>query len=362
MIQLSSTSVEKYTHGADVNQSGLESNDSKGLDEASADWKTQLSQSKMTTAELLRRLELNSHPLASTDAEKLFELRVPPAYLEKIRKGDPNDPLLLQILPQKAEHLTVPGYTEQPLDEQNYTPVKGLLHKYTNRVLLITSAACAINCRYCFRRNFPYAEHRQSRADWQAALDYIRQTKELDEVILSGGDPLIQTNGYLLWLLNEIDAIEHITRIRIHTRMLTSMPERMDAPLLAGLSALKTATVIVSHCNHPNELGDDLQDMFSKLKAANVTLLNQAVLLKNVNDDAQVLAELSKALFKLGILPYYLFLLDPVSGAAHFDMPLERAQRIYQDLQSRLPGYLVPRLSIEIPGQASKTLVNLSQT
>ena len=359
MIQLSSTSVEKYTHGADVNQSGLENTDLTRHEGSSTDWKTRLSQSKMSTAELLRRLELDSHPLASSDAEKLFELRVPPAYLGKIRKGDPNDPLLLQILPQQAEHLTVPGFTEQPLDEQNYTPVKGLLHKYANRVLLITSAACAINCRYCFRRNFPYAEHRQSRADWQDALDYIRRTKELDEVILSGGDPLIQNNGYLLWLLNEIDAIEHITRIRIHTRMLSSMPERMDATLLSGLSALKTATVIVSHCNHPNELGEELVPMFAQLKAANITLLNQSVLLKNVNDDPKVLAELSKALFKLGILPYYLFLLDPVSGAAHFDISVEAARQIYQDLQSRLPGYLVPRLSIEIPGQASKTLVNL---
>jgi EF-P beta-lysylation protein EpmB len=355
MIQRSSTSVEIYPSVQDDNIPQIRATE---LD--SVDWKAKLSQSRINTAELLRYLELENHPLANSEAEKLFELRVPAGYLGKIRKGDPNDPLLLQILPQAAEHLSVAGFSDNPLDEQNYTPVKGVLHKYANRVLLITSAACAINCRYCFRRNFPYAEHRQSRADWQEALDYIRRTPELDEVILSGGDPLIQKNSYLLWLLNELDAIEHISRIRIHTRMLTALPERMDDRLLAGLIDLKTATVIVSHCNHPNELGDDLHAMFSRLKAANITLLNQAVLLKNINDDAQVLARLSKELFRLGILPYYLFMLDPVSGAAHFNVSEESARAIYQQLQSMLPGYLVPRLAREIPGRTSKTLVNLS--
>tara|TARA_R110001592_G_scaffold7126_4_gene40183 strand:- start:14481 stop:15512 length:1032 start_codon:yes stop_codon:yes gene_type:complete len=339
MIQLSTTSVENYA--------------------SSSDWKAHLSQSKITCAELLSYLNLESHPLANSEAEKLFELRVPRGYLNKIKKGDPSDPLLLQILPQNKEFLEVTGFTDNPLDEGKYNPVRGLFHKYENRVLLIASSTCAINCRYCFRRTFPYDEHRQSRSDWQAALDYIRSNKQVDEVIFSGGDPLIQTNQSLLWLLNEVDSIKHISRIRIHTRMLTSLPERLDDDLYNGLKALKTALVIVTHCNHPNELGEDLLPTFAKLKQANITLLNQSVLLKEVNNDASILRELSKQLFQLGILPYYLFLLDPVAGAAHFEVSALDAKRLYLELQSMLPGYLVPRLSKEDPGKASKTLVNL---
>ena len=264
MIQLSTTSVETYA--------------------PSSDWKIHLSQSKTTTSELLSYLGIEEHPLANTEAEKLFELRVPKAYLDKIKKGDPLDPLLLQILPQNKELLEVDGFTDNPLDEGKYNPVRGLFHKYKNRVLLIASSTCAINCRYCFRRTFPYDEHRQSRSDWQAALDYIRSNKQLDEVIFSGGDPLIQTNQSLLWLLQEVDNIEHIDRIRIHTRMLTSLPERLDNQLFEGFKSLSTPLVIVTHCNHPNELGDDLKPIFDKLRSANITLLNQSVLLKQVKN------------------------------------------------------------------------------
>ena len=339
MIQLSTTSVESYP--------------------SSSDWKVQLSQSKMTSAELLSYLKLDEHPLVDPEAEKLFELRVPEAYLNKIKKGDPTDPLLLQILPQNKEFLEVPGFSDNPLDEGKYNPVRGLFHKYENRVLLIASSTCAINCRYCFRRTFPYDEHRQSRSDWQEALDYIRSNKQIDEVIFSGGDPLIQTNQSLLWLLSEVDSIKHITRIRIHTRMLTSLPDRLDEELYIGLKALKTSLVIVTHCNHPNELGSDLLPIFKKLKLANITLLNQSVLLKDINNDASILSELSKKLFHLGILPYYLFLLDPVAGSAHFEVSDYDAKRLYKELQAKLPGYLVPRLSKEEPGNTSKTLVNL---
>lgn len=338
MIQLSTTSVETYT--------------------PTPNWKESLIQSKMTTSELLSYLELDTHPLASSEAEKLFELRVPKAYLNKIKKGNPSDPLLLQILPQRSEFIRVEGFSDNPLDESDYNPVRGLFHKYENRVLLIASSTCAINCRYCFRRTFPYEDHRQSRSDWQAALDYIQANKDLDEVIFSGGDPLIQTNHSLLWLLNEVDSIKHITRIRIHTRMLTSLPERLDEALLDGLIALNTPLVIVTHCNHPNELGDDLKPVFDKLRSANITLLNQSVLLKQVNDHAATLCELSKKLFEFGILPYYLFLLDPVSGSAHFEIPKAEASQLYRELQSKLPGYLLPRLSVEIAGKPSKTLVN----
>lgn len=338
MIQLSTTSVESYT--------------------TRSDWKVRLSQSKITTAELLEYLEIESHPLANSEAEKLFELRVPAFYLSKIRKGDINDPLLLQILPQNQEFNQVDGFTDNPLDEAKYTPVKGVFHKYKNRVLLIASSTCAINCRYCFRRTFPYDEHRQSRSEWQAGLDYIRSRKEVDEVILSGGDPLIQNNTSLLWLLKQLDDIPHITRLRIHTRILTSLPERLDDELFTGLKQLITPLVIVTHCNHPNELGDDLISVFSRLRSANITLLNQSVLLRHVNNDVSTLQQLSKALFKLGILPYYLFLLDTVSGVAHFNIPLNEAKQLHKKLQGNLPGYLLPRLSVEIPGRSSKTLIN----
>lgn len=340
MIQLSTTSVEEYA--------------------SSSSWKEQLSQSKMTTQALLDYLGLDFHPLANSEAEKLFELRVPLAYLKKIKKKDPLDPLLLQILPQSQELIDVPGYTDNPLDETDYSPIKGLIHKYENRVLLVASSACAINCRYCFRRTFAYEEHRQSRYDWQKALEYIQKNLHIDEVILSGGDPLIQTNSSLLWLLNEIDSIDHIKRIRIHTRILTSLPDRLDKELLKGLAALSASLVIVTHCNHPNELGEDLRTTFNQLRSANITLLNQSVLLKDINDDVDILMTLSKELFQLGILPYYLFLLDTVSGAAHFNMSETAAKKLYLRLQSTLPGYLVPKLSIEIPGKPSKTLINIS--
>lgn len=338
MIQLSTTSVENYT--------------------TTSQWKAQLSQSRITCASLLKHLELESHPLASSEAEKLFELRVPPRYLSKIKKGDPNDPLLLQILPQKQEFIEAPGFSDNPLDESEYNPVQGLFHKYKNRVLLIASATCAINCRYCFRRTFPYEEHRQAKEDWQAAIDYIRRNKDVDEVILSGGDPLIQSNRSLLWLLTQLDSIEHVTRLRIHTRILTSLPERLDDELFSGLSNLNTDLVMVTHCNHPNELGEDLAETFTRLRSANIVLLNQSVLLKDINNKVEILNQLSKQLFALGILPYYLFLLDKVSGASHFQVPILEAKQLYRSLQATLPGYLLPRLSAEIPGYPSKTLVN----
>jgi len=367
MIQLSTTSVENNT--PDITNRKPIATDSNtnnvvttpGHVEASTDnnWKKLLSQSRISTSSLLKRLDLEHHPLANAEAEKLFELRVPQPYIDKIEKGNPNDPLLLQVLPQLAEHLNVDGYTEDPLDEESFTPVRGLIHKYENRVLLISSATCAINCRYCFRRSFPYQEHTQSKKEWQAALDYILENKDIDEVILSGGDPLINSNQYLFWLLNEIDSIPHIERIRIHTRMMISLPQRIDTEFIKGVENLKTQLVIVTHVNHPNELGFELYSPLSELKKNGVLLLNQAVLLRSVNDTPEVQSELSKALFNFGIIPYYIFMLDPISGAAHFDVSKKEAHRIYEAMLSKLPGYLVPRLSVEIPGRSSKTPLGL---
>jgi len=347
MIQLSSIPVENKT-------------DSIKNTKSTDDWKTLLSQSSMSTQSLLAAVQLEEHPLACSKAEKLFELRVPKPYLDKIEKGNINDPLLLQVLPQKSEHNTVSGFTSDPLNEDQYSPVKGLIHKYKSRVLLISSSACAINCRYCFRRTFPYSEHKQSKNDWQAALNYIRNNPQINEVILSGGDPLTHNNDYLFWLLSEIDEIDHIKRIRIHSRLLTSLPQRVDIDFLHGLEKIKSKLVLVTHCNHPNEIDAVVESKFEALISRGVTLLNQSVLLRSVNDNAETLSILSETLFKAGVQPYYLFIFDPVSGAAHFNISLQGARKIYQELLSILPGYLVPKLSVEIPGQRSKTPVGLT--
>ncbi len=322
------------------------------------DWKELLSQSKLSTQDLLKLVRLEKHPLASESAEKLFELRVPKPYLDKIEKGKADDPLLLQILPQLAEHTNTAGFTNDPLEEEKYSPVKGVIHKYENRVLLIASSTCVINCRYCFRRNFPYSEHTQSKSDWQEALDYIRKNDSITEVILSGGDPLIHSNNYLFWLLGEIDQLTHVKRIRIHSRLIVSLPQRIDAEFIKALGEINKPIIIVMHCNHPNELGDELALATQQLSDLNVTLLNQSVLLRSINDQAEILKQLSEGLFEIGVLPYYLFILDKVTGTAHFEISISEAKKIHQALQASLPGYLVPRLTIEVPGQESKTSIS----
>ena len=321
-------------------------------------WKQQLKQSRLSTTQLLQKLGHEDHPLANEGAESLFELMVPPVFLNKIEYGNPEDPLLLQVLPQNNEFAQIAGYIEDPLLEKSYSPAKGLIHKYKNRVLLITNSTCAINCRYCFRRNFPYEQHRQSRSDWKEALAYIEQNDQLDEVILSGGEPLLLSNTPLFELINKIDKITHVKRIRIHTRLLTTIPSRIDTVFLKEIKKLNKNLIIVLHTNHANELGLEHKSVFKQLRQCNITLLNQAVLLKNVNDDSDTLKNLSLKLFEYDVIPYYLFLLDKVTGTAHFDLPLPRAKTIYKELQGKLPGYLVPRLSVEEPGNESKSLVS----
>lgn len=319
-----------------------------------ADWKAILGNSRMTTEQLLNSVGLGTHPLTNSQAEKLFELRVPGPYLDKIEYGNPEDPLLLQVLPQAAELLKHEDYSDDPLAEADATANTGLLHKYKSRVLLITTQSCAIHCRYCFRRNFPYEQHRQSTQDWQQAFDYIKQDQDVNEVILSGGDPLTLNNDYLLKLLIELDQLPNIKRIRIHSRLISSLPQRIDGDLIDGLSKLSKKLIVVMHCNHSNELDDDVGRAIAALKTLDITLLNQSVLLKGINDDARVLAKLSEKLFDYGVMPYYLFTLDKVSGAAHFDLPAKEIRNIYQSLLGKLPGFLVPKLMSEIPGKKSK--------
>ncbi|KZX77679.1 hypothetical protein A3715_00710 [Oleiphilus sp. HI0009] len=320
------------------------------------DWQSIYSQSTLTVGDLLTQLGLDAHPLA-TQQTLDFPLRAPQPYLDKIKPNSPNDPLLLQVLPQTREFEQVDGFTAEPLLEQDYSPVPGLIHKYQSRVLLVLTQACAIHCRYCFRRNFPYSEHQQSRKQWDKALAYILENKQINEVILSGGDPLSLPDKYLSDLLHRIDSIAHIKRIRIHTRMLPSLPQRISDPFIEILKTLNSNIVFVAHCNHENELGDDTAIAFRKLKAVGVTLLNQSVLLKDINDNAGILQNLSEKLFDQGVLPYYLFTLDKVDGAAHFDLSREKAKEIYKQLSSLLPGFLLPKLAEECPGETSKSIL-----
>ena len=320
-------------------------------------WKTILRESTISKQALLARLKLDRHPLLDELAPS-FPLRVPAPFLDKMETGNPNDPLLLQVLPQARESLPVDGYTMEPLLEQDFSPVPGLIHKYSSRALLILTQACAIHCRYCFRRNFPYSEHQQSRSEWSKALDYVASNAYINEIILSGGDPLSLSDSALDALLKQIDKIPTVSRIRIHTRMLPSLPQRITQELLNRLSGLRCKVVLVAHCNHPNELAEDTAFAFRQLKQHGVTLLNQSVLLRDVNDAPRKLAQLSERLFEQGVLPYYLFTLDKVAGAAHFDLDREEAKRIYQELCALLPGFLTPKLAEEQPGEQSKRVLS----
>ncbi|GHE20466.1 EF-P beta-lysylation protein EpmB [Halomonas urumqiensis] len=319
-------------------------------------WQAQLAGAIRDPRELCRRLGLEDAWLAGAQTgHALFEVRVPEAFVARMRHGDANDPLLRQVLPLGEERLAREGYVSDPLAEAEHTSSRGLIHKYAGRVLLITSPACAVNCRYCFRRHFPYAENSPSRAQWDATLDALRDDPSISEAILSGGDPLAANDRQLAWLVARLEAIPHLKRLRIHTRLPVVIPDRIDEALLGWLDATRLQKVVVLHINHAQEIDDAVIAACARLKRAGVTLLNQSVLLRGVNDTTDALAELSERLFEAGILPYYLHVLDPVAGAAHFDVPDDEARERVAELRKRLPGFLMPRLVREVPGEASKT-------
>ncbi|GEK50724.1 EF-P beta-lysylation protein EpmB [Vreelandella venusta] len=321
-----------------------------------ASWQRQLSQAIRDPATLCKRLNLDDSwlPGAAT-GHQLFEICVPDAYLTRIAPDDPNDPLLRQVLPVSDEAATPQGYVIDPLEEAEHQPVKGLIHKYANRVLLIASPNCAINCRYCFRRHFPYSDNSPSRAQWQEALDYLRIDTSLNEAILSGGDPLAANDRQLAWLVEQLENIPHLKRLRIHTRLPVVIPDRIDDALVGWLAATRLQKVMVLHINHANEIDQAVINACTRLKQAGVTLLNQSVLLRGINDSVSTLATLSERLFEAGVLPYYLHVVDPVQGAAHFDVPDAEAKALVKQLLEHLPGFLMPRLVREVPGKASKT-------
>lgn len=305
--------------------------------------------------ELVTELGLDPELIAAaTAAGSTFRLRVPRSYLARIRPGDPDDPLLRQVLPMGAELTNTADYTPDPLGEHAALRAPGLLQKYHGRVLLITTSACAIHCRYCFRREFPYAEQTSESSRWSEALDEIARDGSIEEIILSGGDPLSLSDSRLATLTDALQRIPHVRRLRVHTRQPVVLPSRVDAGLTQWLIQLRLPVVFVLHVNHPNEIDADVRAACAELRDSGVTLLNQTVLLRGVNDDPNVLAELSRRLFEAGVLPYYLHVLDRVRGAAHFDVPEERARLIAGQLAAQLPGYLVPRLAREIYGAPAK--------
>ncbi|AHG77665.1 EF-P beta-lysylation protein EpmB [Mannheimia varigena] len=319
-------------------------------------WLTELAQAFNNPIDLLQFLNLNPADFeADIAARKLFALRVPRAFAEKMEKGNPNDPLFLQAMSLQAEFVETEGFVADPLEEQQ-SPAPNILHKYHNRLLFMVKNSCAINCRYCFRRHFPYDEVKSGKAVWAESLLYIAAHSELEEVIFSGGDPLMAKDSELDWLLNEIEQIPHIKTLRIHSRLPVVIPNRITAELCDRLSQSRLNVVLVTHINHANEIDAQFAEKMEKLKNAGVVLLNQSVMLKGINDNAQTLKTLSDRLFEVGILPYYLHLFDKVSGASHFYIEDAQAVEIYRELQKITSGYLVPKLAREIAKEPNKTL------
>jgi EF-P beta-lysylation protein EpmB len=305
-------------------------------------------------AELLRLLDLAPTALGAP-ADTAFPLLVPRGFVARMRKGDPHDPLLRQVWPLAAEREQVAGFDSDPVREQGLA-TRGLIRKYAGRALLIASGTCPVHCRYCFRREFPYAAQLAARADWSVAIERLRGMRDVREAILSGGDPLSLSNRRLSELLARL-ADTAITTVRIHTRFPIVIPERIDDGLLRVLRDTRLRTVVVVHTNHANELDASVERALLALRAPLMTLLNQSVLLRGINDDGDALAALSERLFACGVLPYYLHLLDRVAGAAHFEVDEDSGRRLVGELRAHLPGYLVPRLVRETPGELSKTPV-----
>jgi EF-P beta-lysylation protein EpmB len=295
---------------------------------------------------------------ASAAAAAAFRLRVPHSFLARIHPGDPADPLLRQILPVAAELDPAPGFVLDPVGDAQALHRPGLLRKYRGRALLLASGACAVHCRYCFRRHFPYGEQGLAKSAHAEALAALAADPGIEEVILSGGDPLVLPTATLAALLQDLAALPHLKRLRIHSRVPVVAPERLDSDLLDALTATRLRPVVVIHANHPQELeGEAVAAALAGLHQRRLPLLNQSVLLRGVNDCAATLAGLSEALFDHGVLPYYLHLLDRVAGAAHFEVPEAEARALHTELRARLPGYLVPRLVREVAGAPAKVPV-----
>jgi len=320
-----------------------------------ARWQQALTAAIRDPGELCARLDLPSAITeAARQAAKLFPLLVPESFLARMQRGDLHDPLLRQVLPLAAEFDEVPGFVTDPVADDAARTVPGMLQKYAGRALLITTGACAVHCRYCFRRHYPYADEPRQLADWEPAFAALEADSTLHEVLLSGGDPLMLTDARLSAFLDRLESIPHLTRLRIHTRLPIVLPSRVTSELIERLQQSRLTVFVVLHANHGNELVDDCADMVRQLVRSGITTLNQAVLLRGVNDELESLAVLCERLIDLGVLPYYLHQLDRVQGAAHFAVPDEVGLSLIKELRQRLPGYAVPEFVREVAGAASK--------
>lgn len=293
----------------------------------------------------------------SREAANGFAMRVTASYARQMRPGDADDPLLRQVLPLAEELLSPPGFSEDPVGDGCARQLPGLLQKYPGRALLLVTAACPLHCRYCFRRAYPYAGDRLTGERLEAILAQLRGDPTLHELILSGGDPLMVEDQRLAALLERLATLPQLRRVRIHSRVPVALPERITPQLCSLLAGYRLPLVLVLHCNHPRELSPEVAEGLAALRRAGVSLLNQAVLLRGVNADQTTLCELSERLFACGVLPYYLHLLDRVTGSAHFAVSAEQGRELIARLRHVLPGYLVPRLVREVAGEGCKTPV-----
>lgn len=324
-------------------------------------WQSQLNDLITDPLTLIEMLGLNQNDLLNGAllASNQFKLRVPRAFVAKMQPNNPLDPLLLQVLPHHLELEEHPEFVTDPLGEEAANQLPGVLHKYRSRFLLTLTGACAVHCRYCFRRHFPYQENLPKDQDWPLIQQHLLSHREVNEVILSGGDPLSLSNRKISLWLDRLETIDQLKIIRIHTRVPIVIPNRLDQDLLTRLKNSRLHVILVIHSNHPNELDDFTQAKLLEAKRAGITVLNQAVLLKGVNDSVQILSNLSYKLLDAGVLPYYLHVLDKVKGAHHFDLDAAHISELYTDLLATLPGYLVPKLVREIAGEPNKTPISL---
>jgi EF-P beta-lysylation protein EpmB len=323
-----------------------------------APWQAELRDAIRDPAELGRRLGLLVK-LASQgrSAAADFGCLVPASYLARIEPGNPADPLLRQVLPVAEEGVESAGFGPDPVDERAAMLTPGLLQKYPGRALMVVTSACPVHCRYCFRRHFPYGDHSAGDAAWAPALEALRADPSIEEIILSGGDPLTVTDRRLAALIDELAAIPHLSRLRVHTRMPVMIPSRVTNSLLAWLAGSRLTPVMVLHANHARELDDEVAAAADRLRAAGVMLLNQAVLLRGVNDTVDAQCALSRRLVAIGVTPYYLHQLDRVRGAAHFEVPIACGREIIAEMRRRLPGYAVPQYVQEVPGELHKIVL-----
>jgi EF-P beta-lysylation protein EpmB len=329
---------------------------SPGQADLAPDWRRTWRESVRDPRELLSLLGLDALAArVSVAAAAQFPLRVPRGFVARMRPGDPDDPLLRQVLPRIDEDRVVPGFALDAVGDGAARAATGVIHKYQGRALLVATGSCAIHCRYCFRRHFDYGADTAASAHWAEAIAWLRADPGIQELLLSGGDPLSLATPKLAELTDALVGLPGLRRLRLHTRLPVVLPERVDAALLDWLASLPWSVTVVIHANHANELDDGVRAALARLRATGATLLNQAVLLRGVNDDADTLAALSEDLFDAGVLPYYLHQLDRVTGTAHFEVTDDTARALHSALQSRLPGYLVPRLVREVPGAPGKT-------